>query len=60
MPKQKFFIHNVSLKLQDPEYKKLTLACYRRRRNRSEIIRHLINTNIDALLSKSPKHDHEH
>ncbi len=60
MPKQKFFLHNVTIRLQDPEYKKLNQACYRRRRNRSEIIRHLINTNIDTLLSKSPKHDNNH
>lgn len=56
MPKQKFYLHNVTVRLMDPEYKKLTLACYRSHKNRSEVIRHLLCNHVDSMLTrKSPK-----
>lgn len=57
MPKQKFFIHNVTFRLLDPEFKKLTQACMRQRKNRSEIIRKLIADNIDQLLKRNSQTD---
>lgn len=58
MPKVKFYVRNVSIRMQDHEYKKMMQICYRKKKNKSEIIREILLRGIESMLKKKPTNEH--
>ncbi len=59
MPKQKFFVHHISIRLMDHEMKKVNQLCLRRKKPRSVLVREIIINGIDDIFKtkKSNRHD---
>ena len=57
MQKQKFFVHQISIRLMDHEFKKITQICQRRKKNRSLLVREILQSGIETMFIKKPVTD---
>jgi hypothetical protein len=57
MPKQKYFTHHISVRLMDHEFKRINQVCLRKKTRRAVLVREILQSAIEAMLTKKPVTD---